>query len=126
MLLNAGGLTVNGPVVNSSDRHVKGGFGPVDPRAILAKVAALPITQWHYTNDPATAHLGPVAQDFYASFNVGRDDKHIATVDESGVALAAIQGLNQKVEEKDAEIRKLEARLQKLEEWINAKSEGGK
>jgi hypothetical protein len=53
-----------------------------------------------------------VAQDFYAAFNVGPDDKHIATVDADGVALAAIQGLNQKVETGS---QKSEARLQKLE-----------
>jgi len=39
-----------------------------------------------------------MAQDFYASFKVGADDRHIATIDEGGVALAAIKGLNQKLE----------------------------
>jgi hypothetical protein len=34
-----------------------------------------------------------MAQDFHAAFQVGDDDKHIATVDADGVALAAIQGL---------------------------------
>jgi len=33
-------------------------------------------------------HLGPVAQDFHAAFGLGADDKHIATVDADGVALA--------------------------------------
>jgi hypothetical protein len=82
----------------SSDRNLKAGFEEVDAQAVLAKVAALPITSWHYTNAVATPHLGPMAQDFYAAFNVGADDKHITTTDESGVALAAIQGLNEKVE----------------------------
>ena len=42
-----------------------------------------------------------MAQDFHAAFGLnGADDKHISMVDEGGVALAAIQGLNQKVEEK--------------------------
>lgn len=54
-----------------------------------------------------------MAQDFYAAFNVGADDKHIAVVDEGGVALAAIQGLNQKVEEKDARIQAQESRIWK-------------
>jgi DNA-binding transcriptional MerR regulator len=43
---------------------------------------------------------------------VGPDDKHIATVDADGVALAAIQGLNQKLETGS---QKSEARIQKLE-----------
>jgi hypothetical protein len=34
----------------------------VDPKEVLEKVAALPITRWHFTNDTATPHLGPVAQ----------------------------------------------------------------
>ncbi len=38
-------------------------------------------------------HVGPMAQDFYAAFGLGLDDKHITTIDEGGVALAAIQGL---------------------------------
>jgi hypothetical protein len=36
-------------------------------------------------------HIGPMAQDFYSAF--GLDDKRITTIDEGGVALAAIQGL---------------------------------
>jgi hypothetical protein len=55
----------------------------------------------------------PVAQDFQAAFGLdGADDKHISVVDEGGVALAAIQGLNQKVEDRS---QKSEVRIQKLE-----------
>jgi polyhydroxyalkanoate synthesis regulator phasin len=54
------------------------------------------------------------------------DDKHISMVDADGVALAAIQGLNQKLEQdtvalrselhcKDAEIQQLKQRLDALE-----------
>ena len=46
------------------------------------------------------------------------------------MALAAIQGLNQKLEssvkEKDAEIQELKARLEKLEQILVAKNGGGK
>jgi hypothetical protein len=35
-----------------------------------------------------------MAQDFYAAFGLGTDDKHISTVDADGVAFAAIQELN--------------------------------
>lgn len=71
----------------------------MDTGAVLAKVAALPIQSWAYKNSPETRHIGPVAQDFHAAFQFnGEDDKHISTVDADGVALAAIQGLNEKVE----------------------------
>ncbi len=38
---------------------------------------------------------------------VGQDDKHISMVDADGLVLAAIQGLSQKLEEKDGEIQAL-------------------
>jgi uncharacterized coiled-coil protein SlyX len=60
-----------------------------------------------------------MAQDFYAAFNVGPDDKRIATVDEEGVALAAIQGLNQKLNEKDAEIQDLRRQNDSLAKRLN-------
>ena len=60
-----------------------------------------------------------MAQDFHAAFGLGDSDKAIGTVDAGGVALAAIQGLNQKVEEKDAEIQSLKARLEALEKLVS-------
>jgi len=111
-LVNAG-LYVNGTFVSSSDRNIKENFKPVDPRAVLDKVAALPVSEWNYKADTGSRHLGPMAQDFYAAFGIGPDDKHITTVDEGGVALAAIQGLNEKVEDGS---RRAESRMAKLEE----------
>ena len=59
--------------------------------------------------------MGPMSQDFHAAFHLnGEDDKHITTVDEGGVALAAIQGLNQKLEQNDAQIAALTERLEKV------------
>jgi hypothetical protein len=101
-------------VALTSDRNAKENFTAVSPAEILARVAALPVSQWNYKTDPADQkHIGPMAQDFQAAFGLnGSDDKHISVVDEGGVALAAIQGLNQKVE---ARSQKSEVRIQKLE-----------
>ena len=55
-------------------------------------------------------------QDFHAAFGLGVSDKLIDTVDPDGVALAAIQGLNEKLEEKDAEIAELRAKLSKVDD----------
>ena len=122
MWLTDSGLSVNGTFVSSSDRNVKENFKPVDPRAVLDKVAALPLSEWNYKTDTTSRHLGPMAQDFYAAFNVGPDDKHIAVVDEGGVALAAIQGLNQKLEErlkaKDTEIEQLRSSMEELKKLV--------
>ena len=119
-LLQVGSATCTGTTwANASDRNAKENFKAVDTQEVLAKVAALPLSRWNYKEDKTSEHLGPMAQDFYAAFNVGPDDKHITTVDEGGVALAAIQGLNQKLEEQRAENALLKQRLEALEQFIN-------
>ncbi len=105
---------------NASDRNLKSGFAPVDARAVLAKVAALPLQSWHYTNAPGTRHVGPMAQDFHAAFGLGADDKLIATVDADGVALAAIQGLNSLVQTQAEELRALKGELAELRRAVNS------
>ena len=114
-----GNLVIDGSLSELSDRNRKENFDAVDPQTVLEKVAGLPIARWNYRDDPGTTHLGPVAQDFHAAFGLGADDKRIATMDASGVALAAVQGLNQKMKEKDARIAELEHRLEKLERLLN-------
>jgi len=106
-----------------SDRNVKTNFTNVSARDVLERVVAMPVQAWSYNaEDPAIRHIGPMAQDFYAAFKVGDDDKHIGTIDEGGVAFAAIQGLNQKLEqqvkERDARISALERRLADLEATV--------
>jgi len=127
MTLTSGGLTVNGTFVSASDRNQKTNLQPVDPREVLDRVAALPIAEWSFKQDAGTRHVGPMAQDFRAAFGLGTDDKHIATVDADGVALAAIQGLNQKLEEKNAALEKrvdeLTALLASLAEQVKTRSQ---
>jgi len=120
------GVTVNGTFNNNSDRNAKQNFASVKPEEVLAKLAQLPVMQWSYKTDAETRHIGPMAQDFYAAFAVGTDERHIAPIDEGGVALAAIQGLNHKLEQKETEITELKARLERLEQFMNANIGGGK
>jgi hypothetical protein len=120
--LEVAGVCAATSFVTTSDRNAKENFEPISAAEILDKVAGLPVTRWNFkTNDPSQ-HIGPMAQDFYAAFNVGPDDKHIATVDEGGIALAAIQGLNQKLEAdakaKDAEISDLKTQLADLKALV--------
>ena len=116
---------------NVSDRNVKENFEAVDTRGVLAKVAALPISEWNLkAQDASKRHIGPMAQDFHAAFGLnGPDDRHINTSDIDGVALAAIQGLNQKLveelQQKDTEISELKQRLERLERLMNPSLTGG-
>ena len=120
-----GNILATGTVTGSSDRNAKENFAAVNPVEVLDKVAALPISRWNYKSDREETHLGPMAQDFYAAFGLGMDDKHISMVDADGVALAAIQGLNHKLEEARAENAELKARLDKLEKLLNNRLNGG-
>ncbi|HIA47624.1 MAG TPA: tail fiber domain-containing protein, partial [Candidatus Hydrogenedentes bacterium] len=84
----------------------------MDAEDVLSKVLDIPITTWRFkSEDDEVKHIGPVAQDFMASFGYGSSDKHITSTDADGVALAAIQGLNlkltQELEEKQTEIDRL-------------------
>ncbi|HKX60609.1 MAG TPA: tail fiber domain-containing protein, partial [Verrucomicrobiae bacterium] len=99
-----GSVQTRGSISQGSDRNIKENFASVDPDDVLSKVTALPITRWNYKDDPSAEHMGPVAQDFRAAFGLGSDDKSICVVDSDGVALAAIQGLNKKVEQKSSEL----------------------
>jgi trimeric autotransporter adhesin len=126
LVANATGVIVNGTFNNNSDRNAKKNFASVSPSDLLDKVLRLPISEWSYKTDPATRHIGPMAQDFYSVFNIGTDEKHIAPIDEGGVALAAIQGLNQKLQEtqqavkaKDGEIQSLQQQNGLLAERLN-------
>jgi Chaperone of endosialidase len=109
----------------TSDRNAKENFMTLDAKTVLEKVAAMPVTQWNYKDDAADKkHIGPVAQDFHTAFGLdGADDKHISVVDEGGVALAAIQGLNQKLNEKDTELTELKERLAALETVVKSLAE---
>lgn len=104
--LDAGG----GSWANLSDCRVKENFQAIDPEQVLEKVANLPLTRWSYrTQDPSIHHLGPMAQDFHVAFGLGGDDTHINTVDADGVALAAIQGVNRKLDRSKAALEKIVA-----------------
>ncbi len=90
-----------------SDQNTKANVEPIDSMDMLARLLRLPITKWSYKADPsARRYIGPMAQDFHRAFNLGNDDKRINTLDTDGVTLAAIQGLNQKLEIENAKLRR--------------------
>jgi len=113
----------------SSDRSLKSGVARVDASDVLDRVATLPIARWSFTAAPGVVHMGPMAQDFHAAFELGDDPTRLAPMDVQGVALAAIQALNTKLEakvaglaqsmtEKDARIAAQQERIADLEERL--------
>jgi hypothetical protein len=98
-----------------SDRNMKENIDAVDNHAILEKVKELPIASWNYkAEDPAIRHIGPMAQDFAATFGLGEDNRRINAVDANGVTLASIQALYQMVQEQAGQIKTLQGQLEQL------------
>lgn len=85
----------------------------------------MPTLTWNYkTEGEAVRHIGPTAQDFYASFGLGSTDKAISTVDAEGIALAAIQGLYEITQEQAITIEELQVKNDELETRLISLEEG--
>jgi hypothetical protein len=116
-----GDLDIAGTLDENSDRNTKERITPVDAQDILKRVAELPISEWNRKGDKKSArHLGPMAQDFREAFGLGKDERRISSMDTSGVALAAIQGLNEKLQEKESRIQQIEAELKEIRRRIES------
>ena len=113
-----GAFEVTAGLSNPSSRHLKTDFQEVSNRQILDKIAGLAIKQWVYKERPDELHVGPVAEDFYATFALGTDNKHISTIDADGVMMAAIQALKAENDELNSEKEQLELRIQRLEKIV--------
>jgi hypothetical protein len=109
----------SGTWASASDRNLKTDVVRVDDAAVLDKVAALPINRWSYITERGVRHVGPMAQDFYAAFGVGEDDKHITSIDEDGVALAAIKALHAENVQLRARQEKMQRQLQRLDAVVS-------
>jgi uncharacterized coiled-coil protein SlyX len=120
--LSGGNMEIGGILTQGSSRTIKHDIEAVDPMDILARVDALEIAEWTYNHQAGVRHMGPMAEDFYAAFELGHTKKGLSAGDASGVALAAIQALNSKLDrneqslaEKDSEIAELQQRLTGME-----------
>jgi len=119
---NGAHVTNGGTWTNGSSQAWKSNFEPLDGTVILEQLARLPISSWEYTGSNEGRHIGPTAEDFRAAFGLGHSEQYIATVDADGVALAAIQALNEKLERENAALKQeseqLNARLERLEQLL--------
>jgi hypothetical protein len=112
-------FTVNSVVLQSSSRTVKNNIVGVDGIDILDKLSSLAIKKWNYIADgEGVKHIGPIAEDFYEVFGLGPDEKHIASLDTSGIALAAIQALHTQSLQKDTQLKQLELENKRLNDRL--------
>ena len=102
-----------GAWVFSSDRNLKENFQSVDARDVLDRLANMPMTVWNYKGY-GEKHLGPMTRFFNREFGLGSTETTLNSLDLDGVALTAIQGLYEVVQEQKKEIERLRAEMDEL------------
>ena len=90
---------------------------------MLDGVSDMEVATWEYKDDDGEGqgerHIGPMAEDFHDTVDVGQSDEHINSINADGVALAAIQGLANRLNEKDERIAELEQAGEQKNERID-------
>ncbi len=83
-------------------------FDPVDGESVLRALAALRISTWRYRWEAdTTRHVGPSAEDFEHAFHFDTDERLINPLDASGVALAGVQALMERLDALEAAVFRL-------------------
>lgn len=111
-----GEFEATGGIAQNSDINAKEDIIPINYQLILDQIASLEISEWQYKDHSAVRHIGPMAQDFYAAFGVGKNATTISSVDADGVAFAAIKALRNENVKLLALVRQLSNRLDKIEQ----------
>jgi hypothetical protein len=118
---SSGNVLARGTISQLSSRSAKENFSAIDNRVLLAKLDRLPVSSWNYRGAPEQErHVGPVAEDFHAAFELGASNRYIAPADMAGVALASVKALQEEIKQRDEKIQRLEERLFKLESRLDA------
>ena len=116
---NGAFLTLAGVWTNASSRSFKERFRPLDGAEVLSKIMALNVLGWYYkgTNE---YHIGPIAEDFYSTFQTGNQDypsetqRYVSSVDPAGVALIGVKELKKENEKMSDEINSLRKEVEEI------------
>lgn len=115
-------LSSFGTWTNASSRSFKDNFTSYNREDLFRKISSMPLEFWQYRNSDER-HIGPMAEDFSAAFDVGiiretdgqRENQYLAAGDVAGVALAGVKELIQLVNELKEENQELKSRIEELE-----------
>ncbi|HPG40589.1 MAG TPA: tail fiber domain-containing protein [bacterium] len=101
---------------NYCDRNKKENFEELDFENLLAGIKSMPVTKWNYkASDPSIKYIGPVAQDFYAAFQLGGTDSlGINTICIDGVTLAGVKGLINRTDELKSAVEELKVQSERI------------
>jgi hypothetical protein len=107
----------------TSSRKTKENFLDVNGEQLLATLRSVPVSTWNYIGEGRQVrHIGPMAEDFYAAFQLGVTNESIGVQDLAGIAIAAVKALDERtaeLEAKTAEVDALRAQMQLLEERLS-------
>lgn len=91
----------------TSSKYTKENF--VSANGVLASLRKVPVTSWNYISEGRSVrHLGPMAEDFFAQFGLGTGNTSIGVQDLAGVSIAAVKELDAQLQQKNAEIERLQ------------------
>ncbi|WP_421132572.1 tail fiber domain-containing protein [Alteromonas sp. A079] len=108
-LFNNGDVKMAGTLYSNSSVYLKENITEVSLQKVLELVENLNVYTWNYIdNAEDNKHIGPMAQDFYKSFGLGKDNEHISSLDVSGVSLAAIQALYARIKALEEKVKIME------------------
>ena len=97
----------------TSSRYTKENFQTAT--GVLASLRKIPITSWNYISEGQNVrHLGPMAEDFFAQFKLGTGNASIGVQDLAGVSIAAVKELDEQLQQKNAEIERLQNEVKTL------------
>ena len=115
----SGNLTIQGELIQLSDVNAKEDFQNVEGESVLESLRHLPITKWRFKGDvTGDHHIGPMAQDFRAVFQLSDSGTTIAPLDVASVAVAGVKELDARTQATDARITDLVARLKRKDQEL--------
>jgi hypothetical protein len=104
------------PAFNTtSARSEKTDVECVDPQTALDGVASLDIRTWELDHQAEGRHMGPMAGEFRETFGLGSDEESIASVDADGVLFAAVQALEEELDDREARLDEQRSQIEDLE-----------
>jgi hypothetical protein len=97
----------------TSSKHTKENF--MAANGVLASLRKIPVTTWNYISEgKQVRHLGPMAEDFFSEFKLGTGNTSIGVQDLAGVSIAAVKELDEQLQQKNAEIERLQNEVKML------------
>ncbi|MGK7294235.1 MAG: tail fiber domain-containing protein [Candidatus Wenzhouxiangella sp. M2_3B_020] len=115
-VLANGDIRIKGSYLSGSSRELKQDIDPIESPAILEKLEQLPIYEWSYKRSPSSRHIGPMAEDYHATFGLAGEGTGLAATDLAGLSLASIKALVSEVKTLKEDNLALQARIAKLED----------